>query len=256
MPARPACQELRLQGLTMRGDGPALYGITAVEGWESADASGGTIPNRYSDGGIEGEVLMGSRSIVIEGDIDAPSHEEFLKARAGLERVLTSPRWDWLRVTHHDEDMQIRVSRLRRPQVTPMGPSYGIFTLQLESAGYPRLGVDEGLVSIPLGSSAPVVNAGDYPAVLEAMFYGPLTQPRLRFGGDLPGTWRYGANINAGQRLQVEFDRRIVRNPDTQGHSRVYASGDWPRLTPGQTTFHLEGSGSGRVELKWRSAWN
>ena len=257
---RPEPIRATLQGIEFgRSVDGVEYTITEFDGWTNgASARGGRVSRPYSDGGFSSRVDMDSRSLRLAGLITAPTQRRLWVEMERLGAVLTSPRWDYLVV---DEDFlgmsrQVEVSRIARPQITELAPLVASYTLDLEAADYPRLSVDEQVVSIARGSSAPVVNAGDYPAVLEAMFYGPLTQPRLRFGGDLPGTWRYGANINAGQRLQVEFDRRIVRNPDTQGHSRVYASGDWPRLAPGQTTFHLEGSGTGRVELKWRSAWN
>lgn len=257
---RPGEIRASLQGIELGvSRGGVEYTLSELDGWTNGSSGrGGRIARPYSDGGIQGRVDMESRALRLGGLITAPTQRGLWSEMERLGSVLTSPRWDWLRI---DEDLlgmsrQIAVSRIARPMITELAPLVASYTLDLEADDYPRLGVDEQVVSIPLGSSAPVVNAGDYPATLEAMFYGPLTQPRLRFGGDLPGTWRYGANINAGQRLQVEFDRRIVRNPDTQGHSRVYASGDWPRLAPGQTTFHLEGAGTGRVELRWRSAWN
>lgn len=257
----PSPITVHLQGLVFetRKRGASRISLAELDGWTNGStARGGPVPNEYGPGGTWGMVFPEGRRLRLGGMIHGATQRDLWRQMEDLGSVLTAPVRDWLRVDeeHLGMSRQIEVTRLERPLITPLSQKHASYTLTVESATFPRLGTEENVTSIPVGGSAAAVNVGNHDTVLEAMFYGPLLSPRLRFGGAEPGTWRYGANIGVGQRLQVEFDRRIVRNPGTQGHSRVYASGDWPALVPGQTTFWLEGSGSGRVELRWRSAWS
>lgn len=258
-PLDAACVTVELQGVVFRSDRHGQFGISSFTGWsEAPGGTGGDVPFDAADGGFETTVYASGREITLEGDITGRTHRELEQNIATLGQTLTSPRWDWLTV--HEEapalTRYIHVWRPRRPEITRLGPTYAIFTLTLQSAGYPRLGAAK-TIRVPVWGSAPAVNAGDYPAQVTAVFNGPLTKPSLRFGGATPGTWRYTSSMGAGPRLSVDFTRRIVRNPATGGHSRRLAVGDWPVLAPGQTTFWLTAeSGTGWVDLTWRSAWN
>lgn len=250
----------RLGDISMVGTAHAgtCFLLRSLRGWWAGGTPrGGGVDNEYGDGGFRGDVFMGPRVVTIQGMILTETGAAQMDAFDQLAAVWGQDRWQTLSVTEGERGLtrELDVAPRDTPEPTPLSDVAATFTLTMRSESYPLLAPVE-TVRIPLGGSAAVINRGNYPTVPEAMFHGPLPTPRLRFGGATPGTWRYLANINQGQRLQVDFDKRIMRNPDTQGHSRIYGAGDWPVLAPGQTTFHLEGTGSGYVDLSWRSAWN
>lgn len=256
------CTIFTLQGLDFitSGSWDTPYGVEAVTGWgDGSAATGGPVAWDTADGGVESDVHYGPMTITIEGDIDARTHQEYADAVQALKTVLKRPRWDWLvgdESVHLGVVRQVRVTRTRPVQVTQLGATYGIFTLQLESASAVLLGSDPQSVTISTAGT-PMKNIGDADADLSLTLVGPLTDPGISWPG---GAWSYGGSVAAGQTLSVDLTRRTVRDPATTGHSRNdvlgLGAGSWPRLAPGTTVFTRTGTGSGTISMGWRSAWS
>lgn len=255
-PTPEPCMLVTLQDITMVSSGVGVLGVSTLGGWRNGvAASGGPAPFDNADGGVMGDVYFGGRSIVIEGDIDAPDHETYMRVEEQLGALLTRDRVAPLVVDekyHLGLKRQIDVTRLRPPQITQMGPSYGIFTLSLEAATFPRLGVDAQSQVIPAGG-VDMVNLGNVPASVKLTMKGPLTNPGLSWGGM---SWTFQAYIALDQTVEVEMWRRRVVDPATTTHFRNLAQGDWLALDPGTTRVTRTGSGSGTVTAEWRSSWS
>lgn len=259
-PTDPACVTVTLQGITMTSQFGSMYGLTSpLEGWtEGADPQGDASAFPAADGGVALPVWMGPRSITIEGEIETDSHAELEREVARLGTVLSNPRWDWLRVdeTALGLSRQIQVRRARRPLITRSSHTSAIFTLVLQAATYPLLAAEESTMRLKPGQSQVAENTGDYNADLYATLVGPLSGIQIARAGHPGGWWYYSESLKAGETRQVDFSRRIVRNPANSKHSRLLASGIWHDLLPGKTAVTFRGSGSGYVDLRWRSAWN
>lgn len=250
------CTIITLQGLDIVSDGSGPVGFSTLEGWEGGVAAqGGPEPWEHADGGVMGAVYYGPRTITIEGDIDAPSHEEYAELVAELGTVLSRPRIDTLVV---DEAMhlglvrQVQVTRTRPVQISQVGYRHGIFTLTVEAASHLREGVDQQFATITT-AGVPLRNIGTADAHPVVSLVGPLTNPGLSWPG---GAWSYSGTVPSGTTITVDMARRTVRNPATTVHSRNLAAGSWLALPPGDTLVKRTGSGSGRIETRWRSTWH
>jgi hypothetical protein len=254
--SRPDCLTISIQGVEMLGEGDGLYTLTGWDGWGGGGTTrGGFEEYEDVDGGFPTEVTYSGRDITLEGMIHGDSHREFAAARERLEKVLTRPREDWLRV---DEDhlgvvRQILVHRPRPVQVSPLSDRYGIFTLSLRSATYPRLAATESTLVLSPGESGRQENLGDYPADLSVFLRGPLTNPRITWSSQF--WWQFTGTIPDGETRIVDMTRRIIRDPTRGTRLDLSGSGTWPRVDPGYRTVAITGSGSGTVEMVWRSAW-
>ena len=256
------CTVVSLQDLTVYGSRPPYDGthfsLTGWDGWTNGvDRTGGPVPWENADGGVEGDVWEGGRSITLEGDIEAASHYEMMEAQERLGAVLTSPRWDWLVVDeeHLGLSRQIRVHRPSRPRITDLGITFAVWTLTLQAATFPRLDTTEQSKVIP-SSGVDLVNAGNHPAAVTLTLRGPLTNPGLSWPG---GSWVYRGSVGSGQTISVDMARRVVRDPATSRQSRnlvVASSTDWLRLAPGTTRVSRTGTGAGSITAAWRSSWS
>lgn len=256
--AKPSpCLVIEVDGVTFTGAAPvgAGYGITAWDGWDSGgDAVGGPQPYLAADGGYETSVYFGPRTITLEGRIVARSQRELAEMTAQLSRVCVVNRWATMVVSESKLGMQrqMRVCRLHRPKITPDADRRtATFTLELQSAAFPKLDATESSATFTAGESKPCVNAGDYPAALVGVFTGPLTNPTMTVGSDV---WTYVGSVPAGEKMTVDFSTRMVRDNENLLSLRLNAGGNWPRLD-GTETVTLGGAGSGSLLLKWRSSW-
>lgn len=255
----PDCLLIELDGLTFTGKHQpgAYYGITGWSGWiEAPDTKGGAAAYESADGGSETPVYHQGRGITLEGRIEALTRQELWQMAADLGVILTSNRWAPMEVTEDALDVptrMIRVRRTRSPRVTFDSWTSAIFTLELESAGYPRLDAAQSTAKLAMGEAKTVENLGDYPASVSATLTGPLVNPTITWPG---GVWTYTGSIPAGEQRVVSFSNRNVRDPASARNYRLSASGQWPKADPGSATWSLSGSGSGSVSLYWRSSWN
>lgn len=254
--SRPECMEVTVQGLTIRGAGAGPLRLHGIEGWGGGSATrGGFSEYPDADGGFPTEVTYSGRDITIEGSVRATDHHDLWRMREQIETLLTSPREDWLRVrdSHLNLDRQILVHRARPSQVTLRGPRYGIFTLSLRSATYPRLAVDESELVLRPGGSGRQENVGDYPANMSVLLNGPLTNPRLTWSSQF--WWQFNGTIPSGETRVVDMTRRIIRNPAAGTRLDLAGTGTWPKVDPGYRTVAMSGTGSGSARLVWRSSW-
>lgn len=252
------CLTVSVDGLTFTGTAPAGsgYGLTGWEGWlNGADGRGGPADYTTADGGIEGRVDMDGRTITLEGNIVARDRKELWELADRLGRVLAVNRWQPMTVTEQALALsrQIRVCRLRRPQITFTSWTTAIFTLELQAADWRKLDDTLSTVTIKPGETVHAVNAGDLPADLSGVFVGPLTRPTVSVNG---GSWLLDMTVKAGQTIAVDFVRRIVRDPANAARYMDKAWGGWRQLNPGDNTVSLSAVGTGRVDLSWRSTWS
>lgn len=250
------CVLISVQGLDIVSDGPAPIGFSSLEGWTGGTAAtGGPVPWEAADGGIQGDIHFGPRTITIEGDITAPDHREYTALAEEIGAVLTRPRSGILVVdeTYHlGLVRQVEVVRTRPPLISPVGDRHGVFTLTLEAASHLRVDVDErSAVITAAGAGLENIGTADVPVV--AHLVGPLSNPGLSWPG---GAWAYSGSIPAGTTITVDMGTRVVRDPATTEHSRHRAAGKWLALPPGTTMVTRTGSGSGTVTAYWRSAWH
>lgn len=252
---RDPCMNITLQDLEIVSDGPGALGVMSLEGWSGGTAaSGGPVAWESADGGVHGDVFFGPRTVTIEGDIEARDHREFADLVERLGSVLTRPRQDTLIIdeTYHlGLVRQVDVVRTRPPMISPLGPSYGVFTLTLEAASHLRFGVDPQAATLT-GAGSDLENLGDMDAPVIARLTGPLVSPGVSWPG---GGWQYRGSVPSGTTLIVDMQRRTVRNPATSARSRQHAGGDWLTLPPGKTRVARTGTGNGTVSVEWRSAW-
>lgn len=254
--APPPCVTASLQGLDFVSGSRARSRITlgGWDGWMNGGSRSGG-PQAYSsaDGGFEGDVYEGGRSIRFEGLI-VETHATALWQRMDeLGSILTAPRYGVLTVVeeHLGMSRQIRVTRLARPMITPLSDRIASYTLELEAADAPRLDTVQQSAVFTAGGVT-LGNAGNLRAEVSLLVQGPRTLTRLTGPW---GAWEYRGSVPAGQTRVIDMRRRRVRNPATSVHSRADAGGDWLFVPPGGTTVALSGSGTGAVSGVWRSAW-
>lgn len=263
----PSWVTVELDGIEMvdtarRGGSHTASGfyLQEWEGWHNgADAVGGPLSYESADGGYETPVYMSGRSISLAGVIVGQDRSERDRMVDQLSKVCVANRWTDLVVSEDALGLsrQIRVCRLRAPQITPAGRNGATFTVELKSASFPKLGTVLQS-SGPLGNQgvSHLVNEGDYPADLYATITAgtaPMVNPTIYFPG---GMWRYAGTVPAGEVRTVDFAQRAVRNPANRRSFRMYAGGDWPTVEPGSNRFVAAmTSGGGTIELTWRSAW-
>lgn len=256
-PTPEPCTIVSLDGIEMVSSGAGLFGLTApIDGWaNSGTSTGGPVPWETADGGIMGDTPFQGRSLTIEGDIEAATHEEFAEAVEQLGSILTYQRTAILEVdetVHLGLVRQIAVTRVRPVQITALGPRHGIFTMQLEAADFLRTSVDENRVVVTT-AGVDLRNIGNARADLLIKMQGPLSTPGLDWSG---GHWTFDSDINTSVAIEADMARRIVRNPVSGAHHRHRATGSWLRLPPGVTRVRRTGGGTGTVTAVWRSAWS
>lgn len=238
------------------GRSSAEFTLSGWSGWdEGPESVGGAVPFDAADSGIEGDVSFQGRNLTFSGLISGRSPQHYWELRQELGAVLTRERWGELRV---DEDhlglaRQVRAARGGRPVFgDPMSDRIGSYQVQFQTASHLRLGVDAQSVTVPT-TGVDMVNLGNVGADLTAKLVGPLTNPGLSWPG---GSWTYQGSVAAGQTITAEFWRRRVVDEATGDHERTRAQGTWFEVPPGTTRMSRTGSGSGRIELTWRSSWS
>ena len=233
----------------------AGFTLGGWSGWdEGPEVVGGGVPWDTADGGIEGDVYLRGRDLAFSGLIIGRSPAHYWELRQELGSVLTVARWGDLRVDerHLGLARQARVARGGRPVFgDPRSDRIGEYQVQFQSASHLRTDVDLQKVTVPAGG-VDVRNIGNAPALVTARLVGPLTNPGLSWPG---GSWSYQGSVASGQTILVEMWRRRVVDEATATHSRTRAQGSWLAVPPGTTSIKRTGSGSGRVELEWRSSW-
>ncbi len=103
-------------------------------------------------------------------------------------------------------------------------------------------------------NSAILVNAGNAPAPVWALFEGDLLKPELR---DETGGTITLADVAAGMRLVVETDNLSAWAEGGATRAYYIQPGSVPLWVPPKSSvrWSLYSAGSGQVTLAWRSAW-
>lgn len=107
------------------------------------------------------------------------------------------------------------------------------------------------------GSTMACTNDGTFPTGWVATFTGPLVAPTLQHSNG-QAIVLSGASLDAGETLVVDSaDHTVLLNGTVSRYSWLdVASTRWFALEPGANSVQLLGaSGSGSVQMAWRSAW-
>jgi hypothetical protein len=260
LPAPDPCVLVTLPGGVELAADPgrsgAEYTLAAWSGWdEGTEVTGGATPWGTADGGVPGDVYLQGRNLSFSGLIVGRSPQHYWGLRQELGAVLTNGRWGVLRV---DEDhlglsRQVTVARGGRPVLgPPLSDRVGEYQVQFQSADSLRTDVDLQTVTVPTGG-VDLGNIGNMPSQVSALLVGPLANPGLSWAG---GAWTYQGSVASGQRILVQMWRRRVVDLATASHSRTRAQGSWLYVQPGGMRVSRTGTGSGRIELEWRSSWS
>lgn len=258
------CLTVELDGIEFSGSGPSMdgFGLTGWSGWlNGADARGGAVPYETADGGFETRVDMSGRTITLEGLVVAGSKQQLWERCDRLAKVCTGKRWAPLVVNEEALGLSrmMNVWRPRAPQITFREERRSaVFTLELQSANYPKLDVERQELPLKNGQSGAVTNDGDYPAELLADLVGPLYKPTLKWAG---GSWTFNGYVPFGSTYRVDFTRRTISDSATAKGFRILASGTWPSIPPESSlnmslSLDTSQAATGTVNLLWRSAWN
>jgi hypothetical protein len=255
--APPPCVKVSLQGLDFVSGSRERDRITIAgwDGWTNGTSrTGGPVAWEHADAGVKADVFEESRRITLEGLIIERTPVALWERMEELGAILTRPRWAQLVVEEEHLGLvrQIEVTRLQKPMITPRSSRLAAYTLELEAAGFLRQDVESQTATLT-AAGVDVRNLGTAPAPTSAQLVGPLTNPGITWPG---GAWTYTGTIASGTTINVDMDRRVVRNPATTGHSRQLVSGSWLAIPPGTTRLTRTGSGSGRVSVTWRSSWS
>lgn len=252
------CVSLSVDGIEMssRDAQPGEFELEELSGWDDGSGfDGGPAPHQIADGGVEGLTRATGRTITVAGVMRAHDAAHRAQMREDLGAVLAATRWAPLVVWEEmlGLERQIRVTRRRPAMMTNHGDKWCAFTLELESAEWRRTSTTMSTLTLRPGESGPVANAGNANADLAMVMTGPLDNPGITWPG---GSWTYRGYIGSGNQINVDFARRVVRNPTTGVHSRPLAVGSWPQIAPGSRDFTATGTGSGRIELRWWDSWS
>lgn len=228
--------------------------LRSLSGWWSGGAwSGGPVAWDGADGGVQGDVHVGGRSVSMRFLVFTSNGAEQMDALDLLAGAWATNRWQALQVEESERGLvrQLVVSPRDLGDPELISDTVAAVSWTLTSADYPLVAPDLRKVTVPSGG-VDVRNDGTYPAATTARLVGPLTNPGLSWDG---GSWSYQGTVSAGQTITAEMWRRRVVDEATATHSRMRAQGSWLAVAPGTRKIKRTGSGSGRVELEWRSSW-
>ncbi|MFS0831993.1 hypothetical protein ABC337_15185 [Arthrobacter sp. 1P04PC] len=284
---------ISLNGLDLTGVvGQATFKALDVENWAAGPGStGDSIQNQYGDGGWVNEAFDTDKRLIIPGTIKGPDRES---VRSGFD-LLNSliPRKD-LRPLVVDEDGLVRHTLVRldqpRPDFKYLSDRLGSFTIQLVAprgrklagdgsgpttlagpVGLPK--VEGGLRLVPPGvryvpggvrivatvRSGQIVlgTAGNATPPVLLRIRGPIPDFTITATlGDTIQVQRYTEAVPAGQFVDIDLDKRLVRINGTVSR-RNKLIGPW--ITPADgMTFKFESSAqndTASMELFASSAW-
>jgi hypothetical protein len=273
-------------------DGLTTAIVETVDGWyDSPPLDGNNAERVLSDGSLAGPKTLGARVVVITGAVVGPRDQltdwrDQLAFRAALrepvELVITDAgmpgglsamvradtdsfrhtflggaaafRWQ-VTLTCHDPLLYGRDWKevtLRTSTADDSGRAYprGRPGLAVPpAASYPwRYGSPD-----PPGSAAYLVNAGDVPAPVYAVWTGDLAASRLT---DDTGSVLLAA-LAAGVQIGVDLSTLAAEAPGGAQRPEWVLPGSVPLLIPARSTarWHLYSQGSGTVLLAWRDTW-
>lgn len=231
--------------------------LVDIQGWwDGADVRGDDPDRPGADGKLEGRVLLGARSITVNGHIHVQSRRELLEAMEWYGSVLQGQvRRADLTVTELERNLsrQARVRCVRPPAVVPDGDSWASVLWSLEAADPVRYEVTPRQVRLtPGGADQGIQNVGNALVPLTLRLVGPLVKPILWIDGQ---QWRLTRDVAAGEIVVAYWKDREVWSG--MNSLRFWQSGPWTPARPGMTQVGLSTSttSSGHAIVSWRSGW-
>jgi hypothetical protein len=253
--------------------------VENVDGWlDGPPVEGNDVARVISDGTAWGPKVVRERTIVISGAAAGPAelltrvrHElaaravarepaELVIGELGSDRVLTAD------VRAGTE--RLRVSPLGRGgfkwQVTLTAADPALYDAQWQGAQLVNVTEDTGRVynrdyswryrGSYVGNSAVLVNSGNVPAPVYALYVGELTESVL---ADNHGGIIRLAALGEGMQILVYTATLAAEAPGALSRASYILPGSRPMTIPAGSSsrWYLRAVGSGSIALAWRSAW-
>jgi hypothetical protein len=257
--------------------------VEKEKGWSaSPTAVSEAVDLAFDDGEDAGSVYYRARYITLSGVTLCPDQTEMVRAKDRFAAACLARGGDLLVVEEEHITRQAWVRRDGQSNVEDVGNAAFRWDLTLRARDprkyanalteIPPIALDPALtaagltfpLTFPLDfgasqypSRATLVNEGTYRTPMRAVFYGPYTSPGLT--SETSGrSLEFDIALAAGETLVIDTSTRDVLLNGTS--SRLYTiqpGSRWWHLEPGSNDVRVQGSssGTGRVDLSFRSAW-
>lgn len=270
-----AAWQVELQGVLM-GSGTDVV-VKAFDPWAAPAIRSSDAPRAGANGITAGDDLLGGRNVAVQLAVRGEAVDD-MAVRRTLSAAFMRSAVDVPIVWMEDDGVKYRMigrPRLAAAKVEPRIPTEGRFV-----ATDPRIYADTettiatGVVassggltfsaSAPFvfgtggtGSTIAAVNAGLVETPWIATFTGPLTAPSLEHVEQARILTLSGGALLAGETLVIDSaTRTVLLNGTTSRYSWLASTSQWFTLEPGVNSLRLgAASGSGTVQVRFRSAW-
>jgi hypothetical protein len=252
--------------------------VTQVTGWYgSPDVDTGNVDRVLTDGAVLGPMVVKAREITVEGAAVGP-RAGLMAFRDRLAALCNTRSTTQFQVGDPWLDLTLTASVRASAGLTFAFLSNLAFTYQivLTAADPRRYEATWRQATLVLGGTAPagrkaprryrwtyggaqlpsqglLINQGDVDAPVYAVYTGPLGESRLTDGTSTI----HVAALQAGEQLTIDTSTLTATAPGGVSRAGYILSGSSPMTVPAssQATWTLQGSGTGKVQLNWRSAW-
>jgi hypothetical protein len=255
-----------------------------IEGWFGGlDVRSGDVPRPLADGSHDGPAPFGGRTVTVSGSLVAATRSGLQRGMDRLAGVLasTEKRFDTLVVDETQRGVRRQaLVRLSGPTMITRTSTYGAeWSLSFFAADPTRYGtVGQSLELLPYkagggrtynlipnrhyGATAQpgtgdVVNSGDTGTPLTVTFFGPCTNPGLRFVGGY-GV-QYLGTLTANDYVVIDSARRTVELNGANRRRLLSAESRWLFAPPGRTQVYFwvdNVNKTGKCSVAWRDAWS
>jgi hypothetical protein len=253
-------------------DGSCLV-VELVEGWDdSPPLSGHDADRAIADGAAWGPKVLMARQVTIHGAA-AGLPDQLAAFRDQLTWRAAARRPAELGIGSRVADVRGGVELLRQHWLGPGAFRYEVVLTAADPVLYDAAWQQATLGNVTedtgraypreypwqyaqpyLGNSVLVSNTGNWPAPVQALYQGPLTESRLTDG--LGGIIRL-APLADGMAIRVATATLTAEAVDGSSRASFILPGARPMAIPpaASSRWHLYSAGSGTVTLAWRSAW-
>jgi hypothetical protein len=252
--------------------------VTTLDGWDGApDVVPGDEDRVLMDGAVLGPKVLKAREVVITGaaigsrgglvayrnllaqltvglsPADLTVTDPYLggtltasvRAITGLTQAWKSNAYFTFQVTVRSGDPRKYEAAWRQATLSLGGTGPG--------RAYPRHYATGWAYGGQLPGQAQLTNAGNAAAPVYALYTGPLSDTRLASGTD----FIHIAALQAGEQLTVDTSTLMAYAPGGATRAGYVLPGSVPMLVPPASApvWSIQGTGTGSVQLNWRSAY-